>query len=395
MYVPLARKYRPSRFSEVVGQEVPVRVLKNAVKEGRVANAYLFAGPRGVGKTTLARVFTKALNCLNPEEGEPCGECENCKEIERGSFPDLVEIDAASNRGIDDIRALKENVSYAPLKGEYKVYIIDEAHMLTREAFNALLKTLEEPPPRTVFILCTTEHERIPPTIVSRCQRLLFRRVQEDLIVDHLKNVCSKEGIEAEERALKTVARVSEGCLRDALSLLDQVSVFSEGKVTSQAVEEVLGIVGEEKIFEFMEKLFRGDVEGCIAFLRDIYFKGYNLMRFWESLESELSNLALYKALKDPAKVIEVKEHYKRFQDIPLERILYLETLVNRGKVDARTRDSLKAFELAIVKSSLVGEVLSLGEVVKRIQNATQQVNDREGEKEVKKNLTADTTKLF
>ena len=204
VYIPFAKKYRPKRFGEVVGQTAAVRTLKNAIKTNRVANAYIFAGPRGVGKTTIARILAKALNCLNPTpEGEPCGECEHCRSIDKGNFPDLVEIDAASNRGIDDIRQLKESVSYAPIKGKYKVYIIDEAHMLTKEAFNALLKTLEEPPPRTVFVLCTTELDKIIPTIQSRCQRVIFKKIPEGLIVERLKEICSLGGLNTRRRLLR------------------------------------------------------------------------------------------------------------------------------------------------------------------------------------------------
>ena len=230
MYIPFARKYRPKTFSEVVGQEVPVRVLKNAIRLGKLSHAYLFAGPRGTGKTTIARILTKAVNCLQPKEGEPCGVCENCVAIDKGSFPDLIEIDAASNRGIDDIRSIRDAVSYAPIKGKYKVYILDEAHMLTKEAFNALLKTLEEPPPRTIFILCTTEYEKIIPTILSRCQRLIFSKLREDQIVENLKRICQKEGLECEEKALYMLAKLSDGGMRDAVSLLDQVSTYGEGR---------------------------------------------------------------------------------------------------------------------------------------------------------------------
>ncbi|EDP75425.1 DNA polymerase III subunit gamma/tau [Hydrogenivirga sp. 128-5-R1-1] len=364
MYVPFARKYRPKFFREVVGQEVPVRILKNAVKNDRVSHAYLFAGPRGVGKTTIARILAKSLNCLNPKEGEPCGECENCQEIDRGNFPDLIEMDAASNRGIDDIRALREAVSYTPIKGKFKVYIIDEAHMLTKEAFNALLKTLEEPPPRTVFILCTTEYEKILPTILSRCQRIIFGRVSDDKVIDYLKDICEREGLECEEEALKSIAQASEGCMRDAASLLDQASVIGEGKVTQEAVESFLGILSAEKVREFIRLLLNSDTDGAVRWLNELYRKGYNLSKFWDNLEEEIRRAILVRSLKDPFGVVENPEDYEEFKGYTLEALLYLENLVNRGKLEARSRPAIKAYELAVIKSTIIKDILSLSEAL-------------------------------
>jgi len=329
MYVPFARKYRPRRFSEVVGQDVAVRVLRNAVRLGKLSHAYLFAGPRGTGKTTLARILTRAINCLQPEEGEPCGRCENCLAIDRGSFPDLIEIDAASSRGIDDIRAIRDAVSYAPIRGKYKVYILDEAHMLTREAFNALLKTLEEPPPRTIFVLCTTEYEKIMPTILSRCQRLIFSKLREEEISEYLKSICEREDIQCEEKALITIAKISDGGMRDALSLLDQLSTYGEGRVNSEVLEEFLGIVSQERVRDFLRMLLSSEVDSALAFLNDLSHRGFNLPRFWDFLEEELRGLILYKSLKEPEKVMAVEDFHRSMGNIPLNALLYVEKVLN------------------------------------------------------------------
>ncbi|MCS6957529.1 MAG: DNA polymerase III subunit gamma/tau [Aquificaceae bacterium] len=365
MYIPFARKYRPKTFSEVFGQDTPVRVLRNAVRLEKLSHAYLFAGPRGTGKTTVARILTKAINCLQPKEGEPCGVCENCLAIDRGYFPDLIEIDAASNRGIDDIRSIRDAVSYAPLKGKYKVYILDEAHMLTKEAFNALLKTLEEPPPRTIFILCTTEYEKIMPTILSRCQRLVFSKIKEDHIVENLKRICQNEGLSCEEKALYLLAKLSDGGMRDAVSLLDQTSTYGEGKVTVQLVQEFLGIVSQERVREFLLMLLNSQVDDALKFITEISQKGYNLSRFLDLLEEEIRATLLYRSLKEPESVIRVEDFHRSLDKVPLNALLYLEKVVNMVRLDARSRDLLRAFELAIIKTQIIKEIVPLTELYK------------------------------
>ncbi len=393
MYVPFARKYRPKTFSDVAGQKVAVRVLKNAVRLGKLSHAYLFAGPRGTGKTTLARILTKAINCINPKEGEPCGVCENCIAIDKGTFPDLIEIDAASNRGIDDIRAIRDAVSYAPLKGKYKVYILDEAHMLTKEAFNALLKTLEEPPPRTIFILCTTEYEKIMPTILSRCQRLIFSKLRDKEIVEYLKKICQMEGLECEEKALYEIARISDGGMRDAVSLLDQASTYGEGKVSSSLLEEFLGILSQERVRDFLRLLINSEVDKALEFLRDISERGFNLTRFWDALEEEIRSLILYRSLKEPHKVMEVEDFHRSFEHLPLNALLYLEKVVNTARADARTRDFLRACELAVIKTLVVKDILPITELLK-VSKPSQKKEETEKEEEkedpfdvLKKNL--------
>ncbi|MFN3477224.1 MAG: DNA polymerase III subunit gamma/tau, partial [Candidatus Methylomirabilales bacterium] len=242
-YLVLARKWRPQTFDEVVGQRPVTQTLKNAILQNRLAHALLFAGPRGVGKTTTARILAKALNCEQGPTPEPCNRCPRCREITEGRSMDCIEIDGASNRGIDEVRELRENVRYAPALGKSKVIIIDEVHMLTEPAFNALLKTLEEPPPRVVFVLATTEPHKVPPTIHSRCQRHDFRRIGLQEMVGRLQTICSAEGIEVEKEALLAMAKAAEGSLRDAESLLDQVIAYSGQKVKLQDVVEALGLI--------------------------------------------------------------------------------------------------------------------------------------------------------
>ena len=294
-YVAIPRKYRPQKFKEVTGQEFITETLKNAIKNDRVAHAYIFAGPRGVGKTSTARIVAKALNCENPKDGEPCNRCPQCMEINKGSHPDVIEIDAATNRGIDQIRESREAVYYAPSKGKRKIYIIDEFHMLTKEAFNALLKTLEEPPEHVVFILATTELDKIPPTILSRCQRFVFKKIPNPLMVKTLKKICEKENVEFEEEALKLIATASEGCMRDAESLLDQAIAFGNGKVELEKVSQFLGVLTTKDLIDLLKTSFEGSKEKLRKAIKSLEERGYNpvfiLKQLIETVEKEfLSN---------------------------------------------------------------------------------------------------------
>ncbi len=275
-YIAIPRKYRPQKFSEVTGQEFITETLKNAIKTGKFTHAYIFAGPRGVGKTTTARIVAKALNCENLEDGEPCNRCSQCVEINRGSHPDVIEIDAASNRGVDQIRELRESVHYAPTKGRKKVYIIDEFHMLTKEAFNALLKTLEEPPEHVAFILATTELDKIPETILSRCQKFIFRKIPEEAMVKTLSLICRQENVDYEEEALRLISVYSEGCMRDAESLLDQAIALGEGKVETKTISEFLGLLTGKELLELLNLGFEGSKGGLREKIKRLEREGYN-----------------------------------------------------------------------------------------------------------------------
>ena len=268
MYQALYRKYRSQTFGEMVGQKVISTTLRQAVESGKISHAYLFSGPRGTGKTSAAKIFAKAMNCPNQVDGEPCNHCDICRDITNGSLEDVIEIDAASNNGVDEIREIRDKSTYAPSRATYKVYIIDEVHMLSTGAFNALLKTLEEPPSYVIFILATTEAHKIPITILSRCQRYDFHRITIDTIAARLDELLKIEGVEAEEKAVRYVAKAGDGSMRDALSLLDQCIAFYLGQtLTYDKVLEFLGAVDTEVFSKLLRKVLQGDVTGAIRTL--------------------------------------------------------------------------------------------------------------------------------
>ncbi len=290
-YQVIARKYRPQTFDEVVGQRLITETLKNAILTNRVAHGYIFSGARGVGKTTSARILAKALNCAQGPTVTPCGECPSCLEIAAGNSVDVLEIDAASNRGIDEIRELREAVRYLPARDRYKIFIIDEAHMLTTEAFNALLKTLEEPPPRSLFVLATTEPHKLPPTIQSRCQHFSFRLLDYAEIYDRVQAVAKAENIQAEEGALSILAQAAEGSLRDALSLLDQVIAACAERLDEARVRQVLGVVPAELLAEMVEAIHAADARRVLDQVGKLATEGYELAHFCGELTKLVRNL--------------------------------------------------------------------------------------------------------
>ena len=283
-YQALYRKYRPSTLNDVIGQDVVIQILKNALLNNKVCHAYMFSGPRGIGKTSIAKLLAKAVNCTTLEDGDACGKCENCVSINEGSCPDIIEIDAASNNGVDEIREIKNKVNLVPNQLKYKVYIIDEVHMLSIGAFNALLKTLEEPPEHVIFILATTDLHKVPTTIISRCQCFEFHRISNVNIVNRLKYICEAENIRIEDNVLEMIANLSDGGLRDAVGMLDKLNAYSNSSITIDDFEKVNGIVSKEQKIQFLNYIQASDISNTINFLDSIYDNGKDFVLFVQDL---------------------------------------------------------------------------------------------------------------
>jgi DNA polymerase-3 subunit gamma/tau len=316
------RRWRPQNLAEVLGQEHVTRTLLNALSSGHVSHAYLFCGPRGTGKTSTGRILAKAVNCLKNGSGEPCNTCSMCQAITEGRALDVIEIDAASNRGIDEIRELRERVNYAPNEAKYKVYIIDEVHMLTKEASNALLKTLEEPPPSVIFVLATTEVHKVLPTILSRCQRFDFRRISQDDIILKLAHICSTEGIKIESEALRLIARSATGSLRDAENLLEQLATYYGNKIKLGQVQVILGITGDERAKELVKHIVIGDIAAGMKTINAVNNDGLDLKQFNRELVSYLRGLLL------------IKNGCQRDLDLTAEEIAELEELAAKASLE-------------------------------------------------------------
>lgn len=303
-HLALYRKYRPKTFDDVIGQEHITKALENQISSGAVGHAYLFTGSRGVGKTSIARIFAKAVNCLHPVNGSPCGECQACKNLDSQSDINIIEIDAASNNRVDDVREIREKVKFVPVDAKYKVYIIDEVHMLTDSAFNALLKTLEEPPKHVIFILATTEAHKLPATILSRCVRFDFRLVSVSDLTALLAKVFEKEGIAYDDEALKLIATAGEGSVRDTLSIADCIVAYSNNVITKEGVFKVLGTTDDELMIEYFSLLKNKEVGKILSFVSDIDQKGKNLSVFVKDLSRHARNLLVCKTCEKPNEIL-------------------------------------------------------------------------------------------
>ena len=310
-YQVSARKWRPQTFDDVIGQRHIAQTLTNAIRQKRVAQAYLFSGMRGVGKTTMARILAKALNCLSSSDGPtptPCNTCTACNEITQGISVDVVEIDGASNTSVDDVRSLRETIKYLPAQGRYKIYIIDEVHMLSTSAFNALLKTLEEPPPHVVFIFATTEANKIPSTIQSRCQHFNFTRIKRKEMIQRLAFITQAEGITVSERGLATIAKASEGSLRDALSLLDQAAAYAGTTIQEKDLRLILGIVDQDLLIQLTEAILQHDAARVLDQVKRLYDQGYDPKQFFSEMVEQVRNLLVYKLAKTPQELIDLPD---------------------------------------------------------------------------------------
>ncbi|HPN36983.1 MAG TPA: DNA polymerase III subunit gamma/tau [Melioribacteraceae bacterium] len=387
-FVVTARKWRPQTFSEVVGQEHISTTLTNALANGRIAHAYMFTGPRGIGKTTTARILAKRLNCLNPKDGEPCNECEMCKDFMDNTILDVFEIDGASNRRIEEIRAIREAVKYTPAKGKFKIYIIDEVHMLTVESFNALLKTLEEPPEHVVFIFATTDIHKVPLTIISRCQRFDFRRVELKDTKNLLLKIATAEGIEIDDQSLTLIAKRADGALRDAQSLFDQVVSFCGNKITKELITEMLNLIDDQIYFNVSDAILNRDFTKVLEVSEAIYNNGWNLIDFLNGLIEHFRNFMVLR-ISRKTELIETSEVMKQlylkyvdsFAESDLIRIL---TFINKTQYDIKNSANPKLklevalFQLVgIEKSSTITELINTikekGVIKNVVYNNTQQ----------------------
>jgi DNA polymerase-3 subunit gamma/tau len=372
-YEVLARKWRPQTFGEVIGQEHITQTLQNAIKGDRLAHAYLFSGARGVGKTSVARILAKAINCVEGEPGIPCNRCHSCTEITNGSSVDVQEIDGASNRGIDEIRDLRENIKYMPSSSKFRVYIIDEVHMLTLPAFNALLKTLEEPPPHVKFFFATTEPHKVPITILSRCQQFDFKRIPLGQIVKQLEKIIGEEGIEMSQTGMALIAREAEGSMRDAESLLDQVVSFAGPKVEDNKITDILGVIDRTLLFETSSAILKNSPGECLEIVDRIYNYGYDIKEFYRALMDQFRNL-LISLIAPQEDLLDLsdrdrEEIARQAQMAGSERLQQsLNLLISREENLRFTFHPRLVLETIMIKLCRLGDDLSFDQLIKKLE---------------------------
>ncbi len=374
-YLVLARKWRPQSFAEVVGQEQVTKTLSNAIVQNRIAHAFIFSGPRGVGKTSIARILAKALNCEQGPTPAPCQVCGNCREVTAGTSIDVREIDGASNRGIDEIRELRENVKFSPASARYKIYIIDEVHMLTREAFNALLKTLEEPPPHVVFIFATTELQKIPATILSRCQCHDFRMISLRQIAAQLKQIAEAENIRISALALNWIAAAGNGSMRDAQSVFDQIISYAGSDVADAAVEEVLSLTDRRFVYLLSQALRERNTAQCLKIIQEGYYAGLDMKYFYKMLLSHFRDLLFVKLAGEEASLFDLaaddlaklKVQVAGLSRDTLQR--YLDLLMAEEEAMRRTQDPRLLLETTIVRMACLAELIPIDEILGRMEN--------------------------
>ncbi len=373
-YLVLARKWRPQGFDDLIGQEPISRILKNAIEQNKIAHAYIFSGPRGVGKTSTARILAKALNCEKGPTPSPCNECASCASIKDGTSIDVLEIDGASNTGVDNIRDLREGIKYTPLGAKYKIYIIDEAHMLSTSAFNALLKTLEEPPPHAIFVLATTAPHKIPVTIFSRCQHLPFRRISTQRIKERLKHITSKEDIKISDSALEMVARAADGSMRDSLTILDQVTSFSS-EINESDVKDLLGVADIEILAEMSVAVIEGNREKLVRLVAELVDRGTDIKAFAEDLIGFFRNLLVAKVVQKPEELLELGENEMKVVRDILPKVssdlltLMLSELI-RAAAEVRSSFAPRlSLEMSLIRASFLSSMPSVKDAIEKLTN--------------------------